>query len=84
MVAMTGSDEKRINARGLNPPGPLLLVKKKLEELRGGCLRIIVSSDDAADELVEFFAGIKAEVEIDHAGDDIHVIVDLTQSGDNV
>ena len=59
-------------------------MEKKLEELRGECLRVIVSSDDAADELVEFFAGMKAEVEIDHAGDDIHVVVDLTESGEDL
>lgn len=80
---MAGSEEKRIIARGLNPPGPLLLVKKRLEELRGARLRVIVSSDDAADELVAFFSGMEVGVEIDHAGDDIHVIVDLTESGED-
>ena len=80
---MAGSEEKRIIARGLNPPGPLLLVKKKLEEFRGARLRVIVSSEDAAEELVNYFIGIDADVEIDHAGDDIHVVVDLTESGED-
>ena len=75
---MTGIEEKRIIARGLKPPGPLLLVKKQLEELRGGRFRVIVSSDEAADELVDYFMGMDAGVEIDHAGDDIHIVVDLT------
>lgn len=75
---MAVNEEKRIIARGLKPPGPLLLVKKRLEELRGGRLRVIVSSEDAADELVAFFTGMDVDVEIDHAGDDIHVVVDLT------
>ena len=79
---MTGSDENRIIARGLNAPGPLLLVKKRLDEFRGGHLRIIVSRDDAADELVDYFIEMGAKVEIDHAGDDIHVVVDLTESGE--
>jgi len=80
---MAGSEEMRIIARGLNPPGPLLLVKKRLEEAGAGRLRIIVSSEDAADELVEYFTGMNANVEIDHAGDDIHIVVDLTESGDD-
>ena len=80
---MAGSEEIRIIARGLNPPGPLLLVKKRLEELKGGRLRVIVSSEDAADELVNYFTGMDADVEIDRAGDDIHVVVDLTGSGED-
>jgi len=80
---MAGSEEKRIIARGLNPPGPLLLVKKRLEELKGGHLRVIVSSDDAADELVDYFIAMDAKVEIDNAGADIHVVVDLTESGED-
>ena len=80
---MTGSDEIRIIARGLNSPGPLLLVKKRLDELKGGHLRVIVSRDDAADELVDFFMEMNAKVEIDHAGEDIHVVVDLTESGED-
>ncbi len=80
---MAGSEEKRIIARGLNPPGPLLLVKKRLDEFRGGRLRVIVSGEDAADELVTYFAGMDADVEIDRAGDDIHVVVDLTEFGED-
>ena len=80
---MAGSDEKRIIARGLNSPGPLLLVKKRLDEFRGGHLRVIVSRDDAADELVDFFMDMNAKVELDHAGKDIHVVVDLTESGED-
>jgi TusA-related sulfurtransferase len=80
---MAESDEKRIIARGLNAPGPLLLVKKKLDDFKGGHLRVIVSHDDAADELVDYFMAIGVKVEIDHAGDDIHVVVDLTESGED-
>ncbi len=79
---MAGGEENRIIARGLNPPGPLLLVKKRIDEFRGAHLRVIVSGEDAADELVDYFLGLGAKVEIDNAGDDIHVVVDLTDSGD--
>jgi len=80
---MAGGEESRIIARGLNPPGPLLLVKKRFDEFNGGHLRVIVSSEDAADELVEYFLDMGAQVEIDNAGEDIHVVVDLTESGED-
>jgi len=79
---VAGSEEKRVVARGLSSPGPLLLVRKRLDEYRGGRLRVIVSYDDAADELVEFFMKKGARVELDHAREDIHVVVDLTVSGE--
>jgi TusA-related sulfurtransferase len=79
---LAGEEEKRIIARGLSSPGPLLLVRKRLDEFRGGHLRVIVSTDDSADELVDFFMEMGAKVEIDHAGTDIHVVVDLTESGE--
>jgi TusA-related sulfurtransferase len=80
---VNGAEEKKIIARGLNPPGPLLLVKKRISEFIGGHLRVIVSSEDAADELVEYFLEMNAKVEIDNAGDDIHLVVDMTQCGED-
>ena len=80
---MAGNEEIRIIARGLNPPGPLLLVKKKLEQLGSGQIRVIVSSEEAAGEIVEFFKSRNTDVEIDRAGDDIHIVVDLSESGEN-
>jgi len=80
---MATGEENRIIARGLNPPGPLMLVKKRIDEFRGGHLRVIVSSEDAADELVDYFLAMDAKVEIDNAGDDIHVVVNLTESGED-
>ena len=71
-------DEERVMARGLRPPGPLLLVRKRLETLSGRRLRVIVSSEDAARELVEFFEGMGVPTETDRAGDDYHVIADLS------
>lgn len=65
-------------ARGLRPPGPLLLVRKRLETASGRRLRIIVSSEDAVRELVDFFGGMGVPTETDRAGDDYHVIADLS------
>ncbi len=71
------NNEVRVIAKGLNPPGPLLIVKKKLRSLQGGNLRVIVSNQEAADELVAYFRERSAEAEIDMAGDDYHVVVNL-------
>jgi TusA-related sulfurtransferase len=70
--------EEKIIARGLNSPGPLLMVKKRLREIElTGTLRIIVSSLEIAEEIVEFFKSNSTYFELDRAGDDYHVIVDL-------
>ena len=70
--------EEKIIARGLHPPGPLLMVKKRLREIElTGTLRIIVSSLEIAEELVEFFKSNSTDFELDRAGDDYHVIVNL-------
>ncbi len=74
---MTVSDEERIIARGLHSPGPLLVVKKRLGEIKTKQIRVIVSFSDAADELVRFFREGGASTEIDRAGDDFHVLADL-------
>lgn len=72
------NNEERVIAKGLNPPGPLLIVKKKVMSMQGGNLRVIVSNQEAADELIKYFRDRSAEAEIDRAGDDYHVVVDLT------
>lgn len=74
---MGENSEKRILARGLNPPGPLLIVKKELESTDAMKLRVVVSSESAALELQGYFRARAAEAEIDMAGDDYHVIIDL-------
>jgi len=78
---MVGTHEERIVARGLRPPGPLLLVRKRLESAAGGRMRVIVSSEEAVDELVAFFDGMGVPIETDRAGDDYHVIADLSGLG---
>ena len=79
---MKTNNEERVIAKGLNPPGPLLIVKKKVKSMQGGSLRIIVSNREAADELIEYFRSRSAEAEIDMAGDDYHVVVDLANFTD--
>ena len=79
---MKTNNEERIIAKGLNPPGPLLIVKKKIRSMRGGNLRIIVSNQEAADELIEYFRERSAEAELDRAGDDYHVVVSLANFED--
>ena len=74
---MAINGEERIIAKGLNAPGPLLIVKKKLETIEARRIRIIVSNDEAAQELLRYFRERSAEAEIDRAGDDYHVVVNL-------
>ncbi len=76
------NNEERVLAKGLNPPGPLLIVKKKMRSMHGGNLRVIVSNQEAADELIKYFRERSAEAEIDRAGDDYHVVVNLANFKD--
>ena len=81
MTALNQSEE-RISARGLRPPGPLLLVKKRLRDTEASRLRVIVSNREAADEIIEYLRSRGARAEVDQAGDDYHVIADLSQYKD--
>ncbi len=74
---MAANDEERIMARGLRSPGPLLIVKKRLETLDALRIRVIVSSSEAAQDIVNFFEARGGRCEIDRAGEDVHVVVDL-------
>jgi len=70
--------EEKLIARGLNPPGPLLMLKKKLAEIEhSGNLRVIVSNTEAADEIISYFREISADYELDRVGDDYHLIMNL-------
>jgi len=77
MTAGANHDEVRIMARGLRPPGPLLVVKKRLKSIDAARLRVIVSNREAAEDLVNYFEVRGAAAEIDVAGEDFHVVVDL-------
>ncbi len=74
---MGTNNEKQIIARGLNSPGPLLVVKKKLESTSAKKIRVVVSNEEAALDLQRYFEERSADTEIDIAGDDYHVIIDL-------
>jgi TusA-related sulfurtransferase len=76
------NDEERIVARGLRPPGPLLLLRKRLRDIDAARLRVIVSSREAAEEIVSFLEARGARAEVDRAGDDYHVIADISRYKD--
>jgi TusA-related sulfurtransferase len=67
--------EIRINARGLSAPGPRLMVESALGGTeRPELIRVVVSSQAAADDLREFLSGDGASVEIDVVGSEFHVL----------
>jgi len=76
-MAATNNGEERIMARGLKSPGPLLIVKKRLKTIQAIRIRVIVSSKQAAEDIVNFFETRGAPSELDRAGEDYHVVVDL-------
>jgi TusA-related sulfurtransferase len=75
-------DEERIVARGLKSPGPLLMVKKRLKTLDARRIRVIVSSREAAEDIINYFETRGAAIELDRAGEDYHVVVDLAKFKD--
>jgi TusA-related sulfurtransferase len=68
----------KVNARGLSIPGPRLMVETALA--KGPCtmMRVIVSNQEAAKDLEEFFASLSATVEIDRVGEEYHILADFT------
>ncbi|HSG27939.1 MAG TPA: sulfurtransferase TusA family protein [Candidatus Krumholzibacterium sp.] len=79
---MKRNSEEKIIARGLKSPGPVLLVKKQLPGIEARFLRVIVSDDESKEELIEFFVKHGCSCETDMAGNDIHVITDLSKFKD--
>ena len=79
---MENNSEERIVARGLKSPGPLLLVKKRLKTSVATRIRVIVSSQEAAEDLVNYLETRGATVETDRTGEDFHVVADLTRFKD--
>ena len=66
--------EIRINARKLSTPGPRLMAENAIGEAPPAVLRVIVSNDEAARDVVEYLQDQGAVVRTDILGDDIHVI----------
>jgi hypothetical protein len=66
--------ELRIIARGLSVPGPRLMVQSALEKGRPEMMRVVVSNDEGARDVLGYLAGVGAAVEIDQVGSEFHVI----------
>jgi TusA-related sulfurtransferase len=66
--------EVRINARGLSAPGPRLMADAALQKETPQLLRVVVSSVPAADDVRGFLEGRGAVVEVDHVGNEFHVL----------
>ena len=74
---MEDSKEIKIIARGLETPGVLLLVKKSISGISSGMVRIIVTNEEAVGEVRSFFKARGVETEVDIAGDDFHLLLDM-------
>ena len=68
-------NELKINARGLDNPGPRMLVETALARGKPAALRVIVSHQEAVDDLRKLFEKHKATAEVDQIGDEFHVLV---------
>ena len=67
-------NEVRVNARGLSVPGPRLMVEAALDTQQPTLMRVVVSTTAAAEDVRSFLEGRGAAVEIDHVGDEFHVL----------
>jgi TusA-related sulfurtransferase len=66
--------EIRINARGLSAPGPRLMASAALEKGHPDLLRVVVSSEAAAEDVGVYLTSCGASVEVDHVGAEFHVL----------
>jgi len=73
---MTTTNEERIIAKNLEPPGPLLVVQRMLPGIAARRVRVIVSSRAAALEIVAFCESNGDRAAVDETGGDYHVIID--------
>ncbi len=71
--------EWRINAKGLSPPGPRLMVKNALPELGGRALRVVVSDTDSVKDLQAYFKKLGRTCVVDEIGDEFHMLVDAVK-----
>ena len=71
-------NQLRINARGLETPGPRMMVESALS---GGVtyesLRVVVSSKDAVDDLIGYLKSLGASIETDYIGNDYHIFAEF-------
>jgi TusA-related sulfurtransferase len=73
--------ELKINAKGLSPPGPRLMVENALEKGQCRLVRVVVSSRTAADDLRSFLRDAKATVKVDQIGEEYHVLAEFDSGG---
>jgi TusA-related sulfurtransferase len=67
--------ELRINARGLSAPGPRMMVDAALAKSeRPDLVRVVVSTQAAADDVQAFLKDAGAAVDIDSVGNEFHVL----------
>lgn len=69
--------EITINARGLSAPGPRLMVETHREKRSLRVVRVVVSSQAAADDLRDHYTAIGASITSDEVGGEIHVVIDF-------
>ena len=75
---MKQDSEIRINARGLPNPGPRMMVESALDRRKYESMRVVVSNEEALEDLRGFFESIGASIDTDQIGDDYHIFVDFT------
>lgn len=71
--------EWRINAKGLSPPGPRLMVENALPQLGGRALRVVVSDAASAKDLQAYFKEKGRTWVLDEIGEEFHILVDAVK-----
>jgi hypothetical protein len=72
------SDERelKINARGLSAPGPRLMIKTAIENGHKRRMRVVVSTMEAAEDVVQYLGESGVIAKIDQVGEEFHVITE--------
>ena len=67
--------DTRIDARGLSCPQPVVLAKKKMDEIITGAFEILVDAPVARDNICRFFASNGWQTEVNKLAEDILITV---------
>ena len=80
---MPDKDENtlRINARGLSGHGPRLMVQSALASASQTVLRVVVSNQEAADDVMQYLESLGGTTEMDHIGNEFYVYATMAPSG---
>ncbi len=65
----------KIDVRGLSCPLPVVKVRNKLIELKGGVLEVLVDTGTAKDNIIRIANNMNWKVEIKQEGDEILIII---------